>query len=504
MTNQPPFLEQTQFFGSGGGALLALLLVLGATVAHAADRGTVTIAPMAIVRERPGITGAGWGAAYDVTDGEKRRRQIVALYPNHPDDWGKTAGTGLSYSWDDGKTWIAAADNTPIPQMVDLWQDQLPDGTLVSLGIRDLPDPKQPAKPGPDGFFTSTYTIGVSRDGGGSWTTGTATARSTAEIGPIARPLPRIFVAHDGAWLMPAYSWSPRGSRALLLKSTDRGRNWAVAATVATAEAVRALGVPVTTPWFENMVARTADGSLLAVVRTASNARGALVTTRSVDQGATWSAPERLLVGREKKIVAGKLPNLTLLPNGALVLLTAHTKNHCRIYVSWDGRGQEWSDAYVVTSQTGGNTSLVPIGRDQVLVLTPATGRISAWALTIRPAPAPFQAAPAAKISAPTDLRTDPMGPGVKLTWSGARAADDIRYLVTPVLVKAAESEMEIERYAPIEVASTVTSLALDKNLAPGGTYRFEVACVDRAGGISPVATTGEVTLGAATKREVN
>ena len=52
-------------------------------------------------------------------------------------------------------------------------------------------------------------------------------------------------------------------------------------------------------------------------------------------------------------MVAGKLPNLTLLPNGPLILLTAHTKNHCRIYVSWDGRGREWSDAYVVTSQTG-------------------------------------------------------------------------------------------------------------------------------------------------------
>lgn len=90
------------------------------------------------------------------------------------------------------------------------------------------------------------------------------------------------------------------------------------------------------------------------------------------------------------------------------------------------------------------------------------------------------------------------------MTWSGARAADDIRYLVTPILVKAAEAEMEVERYAPIEVAASVTELALDKNLAPGGTYRFEITSVDRAGGISPAATTGEVTLGVAAKQEVN
>ncbi|MBL9209838.1 MAG: exo-alpha-sialidase [Opitutaceae bacterium] len=482
--------------------LLALMLGLGAALARAAEGGTVTIAPMAIVRERPGITGAGWGAAYDVADGEKRRRKVVAIYPNHPDDWGKTTGTGLSYSWDDGKTWTAGADNTPIPQMVDLWQDQLADGTLVSLGIRDLPDPKKPAQPGADGFFTGTFTIGVSTDGGGAWTTGTATVRSTAEIGPIARPLPRIFLADDGAWLMPAYSWSPRGSRALLLKSTDRGRNWAVAATVATAEAVRALGVPVTTPWFEHMVARTADGSLLAVVRSASNARGALVTTRSVDHGVTWSAPERLLAGPGKTMVAGKLPNLTLLPNGVLVLLTAHTKNHCRIYVSWDGRGREWSEAYVVTSQTGGNTSLVPVGRDQVLVLTPATGRIAAWTLSIRPASLPAGAP--AQLPAPTDVRVTPLGAGAKLTWSGPAGGEGIHYQVTPVLVKAVDADMQVERYAPIEVPAAVTSLALERNLAPGGTYRFELARVDRAGGRSPTVTTPDVTLGAAPKPEVN
>lgn len=503
MTNRTPFPSLLRWAGApGGSVLLALTLGLGGTLARAAEGGTVTIAPMAILRERPGITGAGWGAAFDVADGEKRRRQVVAIYPNHPDDWGKTAGTGLSFSWDDGKTWTAGSDNTPIPQMVDLWQDQLSDGTLVSLGIRDLPDPKKPPQPGPDGFFTGTFTIGVSTDGVGSWTTGTATVRSTAEIGPIARPLPRIFLAHDGAWLMPAYSWGPRGSRALLLKSTDRGRNWSVAATVATAEAVRALGVAVTTPWFEHMVARTADGSLLAVVRTASNARGALVTTRSVDHGVTWSAPARLLAGEEKKMVAGKLPNLTLLPNGVLVLLTAHTKNHCRIYVSWDGRGREWSDAYVVTSQTGGNTSLVPVGRDRILVLTPATGRISAWTLSIRPASLPAGAV--AEWPAPTDLRATPRGAGVSLTWAGPPAPESIRYLVTPVLVKAVDAEMQLERYAPIEVAATVTSLTLDKNLAPGGTYRFEIASIDRAGRLSPAVSTGEVTLGAAAKSEVN
>lgn len=492
-----------------GGALLALLLGTGAS-GHAAkspgggaEVGTVTVAPMAIVRERPGITGGGWGAAYEVAEGAQRRRKVVAIYPNHPDDWGKTAGTGLSYSWDDGKTWAAGRDNSPIEHMVDLWQDQLADGTLVSLGIRDLPDPKKPEPPGADGLFTHKYALGVSRDGGGSWSSETATVRSTVEIGPIARPLPRIFTGRDGAWLMPAYSWGPGGARAVLLQSKDRGRNWEVAATMATAAAIKAAGVPVTTPWFENMVARTADGALLMVVRTASNARGALMTARSTDEGATWSAPERVVAGPQKRMVAGKLPNLALLPNGALVLLVAHTKNHCRIHVSWDGRGREWSEAYVITSQSGGNTSLVPLGRDQVMVLTPASGRISAWTATIRPGAPAVGAAGMKAPAAPTDLRASATGTGATLAWK-AGTGEGIRYLVTPVLLKTSEPEMEAERYAPIETTPGATSLALAKNLAPGATYRFEVAAIDAAGRKSAAATTGEVVLGSRTTPEVN
>ncbi|MBI4621672.1 MAG: exo-alpha-sialidase [Verrucomicrobia bacterium] len=78
----------------------------------------------------------------------------------------------------------------------------------------------------------------------------------------------------------------------------DMGKTWQVASTIATATAIRALGVPVTMPWFENMVARVADGSPLAVIRTSSNSRGAIVAARSSDNGATWSAPERLLANR--------------------------------------------------------------------------------------------------------------------------------------------------------------------------------------------------------------
>lgn len=490
--------EKTNAFACAGGkrALVILLLGLSVPVVRAQDAGEVTVAPMAIMRERPGITGAGWGAAFDVTGAGQPIRKILNIYPNHPDDWGKTAGTGLSHSLDGGRTWVADADNSPISEMVDLWVDHLRGGELVALGIRMLPDPKKPAEPGPDGIFKSVYALGVSTDQGRSWQMGTATVESSREIGPIARPLPHILQDRDGTWLMPAYSWGKGGSLALLLKSSDRGRNWRVAGTIATAAAIKAMGVPVTTPWFENMVVRTADGSLLAAIRTSSGARGALIVARSTDNGATWSAPEKLLVGPQQRIVPGKLPNLILLPNGALVLLTAHTKNHCRIYVSWDASGRTWSDGYVVTSQSGGNTSMVAIDDNRLTVFTPATGRISAWTVTVRPPAAsrsPARGAPAA----PTRVQATPTPTGVALSWAAPAGGPEVaRYRITPVLAKPADADAEIYPYIPIETADAATAVRLEKHLLAGAAYRFEVVAMDRAGRASPAAASGEVVVG--------
>lgn len=482
---------------SPGRALVILLVSWGAIALRAQDAGEVTVAPMAIVRERTGITGAGWGAAFDVPGAGQSGRKILNIYPNHPDDWGKTAGTGLSHSLDSGRTWVADADNTPIAEMVDLWVDHLRGGELVALGIRVLPDPKKPAEPGPDGIFKSVYALGVSTDQGKSWQMGTATVESSREIGPIARPLPHLMQERDGTWLMPAYSWGKKGSLALLLKSTDRGRNWRVAGTIATAAAIKAMGVPVTTPWFENMVVRTADGSLLAAIRTSSGARGAVMVARSTDNGATWSAPEKLLVGPQRRIVPGKLPNLILLRNGALVLLTAHTKNHCRLYVSWDGLGRTWSDGYVVTSQSGGNTSMVAIDDNRLTVFTPATGRISAWTVTVKPSGASRGGSRSRSLAAPTAVRATPTPTGVALSWAApAGGAEVARYRITPVLVKPADADAEIYPYLPIETSDSATAVSLEKHFLAGAAYRFEVVAVDRAGHTSSPAASGEVVVG--------
>ena len=107
-----------------------------------------------------------------------------------------------------------------------------------------------------------------------------------------------------------------------------------------------------------------------------------------------------------RSIVPGKLPSLCLMSNGVLVLLTAHSKNHCRIYLSRDGTGRQWSDAYVITSQGGGNTSMACLGSDKLLVFTPANGRICSWPVTVTKNDAPAKGTAAS----PTNVRVASSG----------------------------------------------------------------------------------------------
>lgn len=461
---------------------LILSLLLATLVAHASDV-QVTVAPVVTVREREGITGAGWAVATG--------RRITHIYPNHPDDWDKSVGTGLSFSDDGGLTWQAGPDNSPLSGMVDMWQDRLRNGDLMTLGIRSLPN-REKALTAP-ATATSEYLVALSKDQGKIWQAETAELHCPSNLGVIARPLPRIFEDERGALFMPAFSWSKTGNRAFLLKSGDRGRNWNIASTIADAQAIRASGAALASPWVETAVVRTSDGSWLAVVRTGSSAKSPLVTARSTDGGVTWSAVEKVLAGPQKRIAAGKLPGLCLLPNGVLVLLTAHTKNHCRVYVSADGTGREWSEAFVITSQGGGNTSMICTGPDKLLIFTPANGHIQCWQVTIT------KNASAVKSALPAPTNVSVSGASVRVSWRGC--ADAAHYLIAPVLIKPSESnkDTELYPYAPIRTRDAATQLELGRVLSIGGTYRIEVAAVDRDGRVSPTASSAEVVAGVST-----
>jgi hypothetical protein len=223
-------------------------------------------------------------------------------------------------------------------------------------------------------------------------------------------------------------------------------------------------------------VSPTKGGDWLATVRTGSSAKASLVSVRSSDRGKTWSAPEKLPI-------AGKLPTLQLLPNGTLALLTAHSKNHCRLYLSADGMGREWSPAHILTSLCGGNAGMTVTGEDSLVVITPANRRIDAWRVKLH-APSVL----AKDLAAPTGIT---FAKGV-LSWSGSAAS----YRVTPVLIKPAASYTDTEVHPHAVIQTTATRLHLSRQLLIGGRYRFEIAAMDRECRVSAVARTAEVVVG--------
>lgn len=353
--------------------VFAAAMAMAVTFVHAGETIEVRLGPTTTVVEREGITGAGWAVVLQL-DG---KRTVELIYPNHPDDFGATTGTGRCRSLDDGATWTQTEDDQPIAHMVDLWQDRMADGSLAAVGLRHLPDPKLRAFADGADSPPDASVIGRSTDEGRTWKFANFVIRCSPETGIIARPLPHLVADRNGTWLMPAYAWSRSGNSAVLLQSIDHGRQWDVRGTIATVAAIRESGVNVTTPWLETAVARTADGSWQAIIRTGSSEQAALVTARSGDDGRTWSSIEAIGVGPDRTPVVGKLPNLLLLPNGVLTLLTSHTKLGCRLYVSADGTGRTWSEAHVVSSISGGNTSLVGLDDETVLVFMPSSKRIS-------------------------------------------------------------------------------------------------------------------------------
>lgn len=463
-----------------------------ATPAPAAGRLVAVVAPAATLVEREGITGAG----AVVVAGEGAARRLIAHYPSHPDDFGGSVGTGTAFSGDGGGTWTAGSDDWPLPGLVDLWQDRLRNGDLIAFGLRWAPDPARRGEITPAEVPPDAYPFGLSRDGGHTWEIGTATLAYPAEIGVIARPLFHLFEDASGALHMPAYAWGRHGNRALLLRSEDRGRSWRMRSSIATAAALVQAGATVTTPWLETSVLPVADGSWLAVIRTGSSAGAGLMMARSRDQGRTWSAPGPVLAGPGRRPVAGKLPTLQRLPDGPLLLLTAHTKNHCRLYLSPDGSGQTWDQGIVLTSQSGGNAGITVTGPDSVLVTSPANRRIDAWRVTFRPDPGP----PSPAVAAPAAVTVS--GTEARVRWTPpADPSPAVRYRVTPVLLAPppGNPDLEILPYAPVETPDAATAdLVLGRKLAPGARYRVEVSTVDRGGRLSPPALSAEFTAGAA------
>jgi hypothetical protein len=110
------------------------------------------------------------------------------------------------------------------------------------------------------------------------------------------------------------------------------------------------------------------NGEIVVVLRTTDgNGDGPLYLSRSNDLGETWTPPR--VIRRN-----GVLPRLLRLSNGALVLSTG--RPGAELLVSYDGRGEQWSEPYPLVPITSdynqhdscGYTSLLALDDDSLLV----------------------------------------------------------------------------------------------------------------------------------------
>ncbi|MGB0578581.1 MAG: sialidase family protein [Limisphaerales bacterium] len=441
----------------------SLLVLLASVSLASAAEWEVVVSPRVTVIEQEGITGGGRPV--------KAGRRVLNFFPDHPDDFGGTKGMACTISGDGGLTWTKGPNNWPMPKMVAMWADPLSNGDLLAFGIHWLPDSAKRRDPKPQFPTADAYQMGTSKDGGRTWELERARIYCPPDIGYIARPLPHI-IEQDELLLMPAYTWSKRGNKVVLLASSDGGRNWNVRSVITTAVAMIQAGTRVSTPWLESTISPTTDGALLAVVRAGSTVKSKLVSTRSSDGGKTWNKANVLPF-------AGKLPNLKLLENDVLTLTTALSRNHCRVYLSADGTGRKWSDAFIVSSLTGGNVGVTITGKNNLLITTPANRRIDAYHLRVAPKPKL-----AKDLTSPFDSK---FSRGI-LTW--LQSSNAVAYRVTPVLVKPGKvfSTTLIHRYAVIQTETA--RLDLRRQLLPGGQYAFEITAVDAEGRISSTLRT--------------
>ena len=429
----------------------------------------VVVSPRITVVEHEGITGGGC----PVVVGD----HVLSFYTNHPDDFGGSTGTASAFSPDGGIIWTRGRDNWPMPNMISMWADRLKNGDLLAFGIHWVPDPKKRRDAILPDVPDDAYKIALSSDQGQTWKTEQASIECPPEIGVVARPVPHIIEHDNGTLLMPAYTWSKRGNKVVLLQSEDGGRVWKVRSVITTTVEMTQAGAHVVTPWLEATVSPTKDGEMLAIVRTGSTVKSALVSVRSTDGGKTWEQPNVLPF-------AGKLPTLHLLQNGVLTATTALSRNHCRVYLSADGTGRKWSRAFVISSLTGGNVGTAIAGSDKLILTSPANRRIDAWHLRVSPEPLP-----ADNLESPTNL-TFTKG---TLTWKAS--PDAAAYRVTPILIKPGSlwPTTQIQPCAAVETPADKCSLNLRRQLLSGSTYAFEVEAVAAKGRVSPAARSQDI-----------
>lgn len=295
-------------------------------------------------------------------------RRTLVVYSAHADT-SDTSGNQMASSTDGGRSWQPDQDRNPMPGAPSSNISRLRNGDLLAVNYHTYMIAGSQN-------LQAEVPIAISRDGGVSWTHQSGVMIAPQTMRPISSVSDRPGVPLGGFVLVHSVIEDPDGTlyqsgygyydgdpkyRQILLTSQNEGLSWTVRATIAVNPTLSTAG-GYEGPC-EGAIARVADGSLLAVMRTGSY--HTMYVARSLDNGATWSPIEPLRAGPDAKPVAGIFPTLTLMANGTLVLLVG--RPGLSLLVSPDGSGKSWTQPTTLDYLNSGNGTFLPIDANHFL-----------------------------------------------------------------------------------------------------------------------------------------
>lgn len=310
-------------------------------------------------------------------------RRVLLAYPAHGDN-NTTTGTRYAHSDDLGRTWTVDQAANPMPNAASYNLTRLRDGDVLAVSYHTY-------MVAGSGDLKAEVDSSVSHDGGATWTARTGVMTTPTAMRPISTQTDRpgysqggyalvhpVVEDADGTLYQSGYGFYAADTkyRQIVLKSTDGGVNWTVAATVAVnPNLTTAAGYE---GFCEGALERVADGSLLIVMRIGSYLP--MYVSRSTDDGATWS-PATPLVAAGQNVVS-VYPSLSLLPGGPLVLMVG--RPGLALLSSPDGSGHTWTRPVEADYQNSANGVLLPTGPDSMMVFG---DRGANWS---HPTPSPY------------------------------------------------------------------------------------------------------------------
>lgn len=309
-------------------------------------------------------------------DGGKR---VLIPYSGHP-DVDDAGGIFLGASDDGGKSWFSGQDLNPMPDTSGVTMTKLRSGGLLAVNFHAY------MAPGTENREALVETA-VSEDGGESWTHREGVMTTPEPMRPIGtseRPgttlggfvlLHTIVEDPDGTLYMSAYGYYEKDTefRQIVLVSKDGGVNWDVSGTVAVGDPEQSDVTAYEGP-SEGAIERLSDGSLLMVMRVGW--RLPMISSRSTDNGKTWSEPEEIDVGPAGQDLLSVQPTLELLPTGELLLMVG--RPGIVMTVSESGVGDDWSVPVGIdyaNTENGSFTVLDPMN----VVVAGDRGRAAPW-----------------------------------------------------------------------------------------------------------------------------